>query len=109
MRKKVNTKEKGGCLKKSLISLAVIAIISVMFYLAILDALKSYNIKGFNDYISWLSDDVDEDELLSANVITDSHFNSFKLKAEEAGFEVFDSQGEVNLSHANISLKTPYL
>lgn len=97
--------KKKGCLKKLIIGIVMVVGLGIITIISIKDTFKVFgvNITMFNEYMSWLNEDVDESKLV-ANPIKANDIVTFKQKAEESGLGIYDANGNINFNIPVIDL-----
>ena len=97
--------KKQGCLKNLIIGIIILVILGVAGVFAVRNALGMYGVSftRLKDYAEWLSEPVVEADLTN-NAIRDSDAVSLKNKAIQAGFAIYNAEGNVNLNLTSYSL-----
>lgn len=97
--------KKKGCLKSFIIGVVALVFIGIVVVFSVRDSLKLFgvNLKTFNEYVSWLNEEVDESKL-TTNPISGNSYLTFKEKAEASGLEIFDNNGNVSLNYPSINI-----
>lgn len=103
--KSIKPKIKKGCLKNLIIGIIILVIMGIAGVFAVRESLGVYgiNLSQFNEYVEWLNEDVNESQL-ATNPIKSNDVTLFKNKARDAGFEIYDASGNVNLNLNSFAL-----
>lgn len=100
-------KQKKGCLKPLIIGIVVLVLVGVLAIFSIRNVFQLYGVslKELNQYIDWISQEVNETEL-TTNPIKSADLATFKQKAQASGFQIYDAGGNINFNLNQIKLES---
>lgn len=105
MEKVKNFRKKHGCLYAFLIGCVALIVGVIVLIILVKNAINLFGLsmQEFQEYMNILKRDVNE-STLAPDPVTNQDFVTFKGKADEAGFKIFDDKDNVNLTFVTIPI-----
>lgn len=105
MEKIKDFRKKHGCLYAFLIGCVLLIVGVIILIVLVKNAINLFGLsmKEFEEYMNILKRDVNE-STLAPDPVTNQDYVTFRTKADEAGFEIFDDKASVDLSKVIIPI-----